>query len=31
VNKGTTSCIIAFTLIAAKSASAGGKTLAAQG
>jgi quercetin dioxygenase-like cupin family protein len=31
VNKGTTPCIIAFTLIAAKSASAGGKTLAAQG
>jgi len=31
VNKGTAPCIIAFTLIAAKSVTAGGKTLAAQG
>jgi len=31
VNKGTTPCTIAFTLIAAKSVSAGGKALAAEG
>ena len=31
VNKGSEPCVIAFTLIAAKPASAGGKTLPAQG
>ncbi len=31
VNKGTASCVIAFTLIASKSVSPGGKTLAAIG
>ena len=31
VNKGTAPCVIAFTLIAAKSVTAGGKTLAAHG
>jgi quercetin dioxygenase-like cupin family protein len=31
VNKGTAPCVIAFTLVAAKPASAGGKALAAQG
>jgi mannose-6-phosphate isomerase-like protein (cupin superfamily) len=31
VNKGKEPCVIAFTLIAAKSVNAGGKTLAAQG
>jgi quercetin dioxygenase-like cupin family protein len=31
VNKGTAPCVIAFTLVAAKSVSAGGKTLPAQG
>jgi mannose-6-phosphate isomerase-like protein (cupin superfamily) len=31
VNKGSAPCVIAFTLIAAKSVSAGGKLLAAQG
>jgi mannose-6-phosphate isomerase-like protein (cupin superfamily) len=31
VNKGTEPCIIAFTLVAAKPATAGGKTLAAHG
>jgi quercetin dioxygenase-like cupin family protein len=31
VNKGTEPCVIAFTLVAAKPVTAGGKTLAAQG
>jgi mannose-6-phosphate isomerase-like protein (cupin superfamily) len=31
VNKGTTPCVIAFTLVAAKSAAPGGKALAAKG
>jgi len=31
INRGSEPCVIAFTLIAAKPASAGGKTLAAQG
>jgi len=31
INKGTEPCVIAFTLISAKSANAGGKTLTAQG
>ena len=31
INKGTEPCVIAFTLVSAKPASAGGKTLAAQG
>ena len=31
VNKGAAPCVIAFTLVAAKSVTAGGKTLAAQG
>lgn len=31
INKGSVPCVIAFTLISAKSVSAGGKTLAAQG
>jgi quercetin dioxygenase-like cupin family protein len=31
INKGTEPCVIAFTLISAKSAKAGGRTLAAQG
>src|SRR6186713_2919111 len=31
VNKGTAPCVIAFTLVSAKSVSAGGKTLTAQG
>ena len=31
VNKGSAPCVIAFTLIASKSVSAGGKTLSAQG
>ena len=31
VNKGTAPCVIAFTLVAAKSVSAGGKTLPAHG
>jgi quercetin dioxygenase-like cupin family protein len=31
INKGTEPCVIAFTLVSAKSVSVGGKTLAAQG
>ena len=31
INKGTEPCVIAFTLVSAKSATAGGKTLAAEG
>jgi quercetin dioxygenase-like cupin family protein len=31
INKGTEPCVIAFTLVSAKSVSAGGKTLTAQG
>jgi quercetin dioxygenase-like cupin family protein len=31
VNKGTEPCVIAFTLVSARSVSAGGKTLTAQG
>jgi mannose-6-phosphate isomerase-like protein (cupin superfamily) len=31
INKGTEPCVIAFTLVSAKSVTAGGKTLPAQG